>query len=144
MVSSVADKMRIRTSLVTKVQCSIPRDCLQAERSLLLYCKFAGTLGFMSLAVLLNYRFGDSNQGTGYRQNGVSPARKFSIAMGVIFFCLSLGSLVLGFFNYFSNVSHYVSERTRTGSRVPTNIFLSLVVICLLAVNISFLIDAYS
>lgn len=140
-VSKFTEKFSIRTALVTDLQCSIARDCLQAERSLLLYCKFAATLGFVSLAVLLDYRFGDAQ--VGKTDTPMSSAKKFSIAVAIIFFCLSMGSLILGVFNYFNNVYHFVNEKTRTGSKVPTNVFLSLVVLALLAVNISFLVDAY-
>lgn len=137
---NAVEKMNLRTALVADLQCSIARDCLQAERSLLLYCKFAATLGFVSLAILFDYRFGSSDI---QHSNESSPAKKFSVGIGIIFFVLSMGSLVLGVYNYFNNVYHYVNERTRVGSRVPTNLFLSLVVIALLATNIALLVDAY-
>lgn len=140
-LAKLAGKASIRTSLVADLQRSIARDCLQAERSLLLYCKFAGTLGFASLAVLLDYRFGDPKDNSESRRD--ASTKKFSIAVGIIFFCLALGSLVLGVFNYFNNIYNFVNDKTRTGSRIPTNVFLSLVVLALLGVNISFIVDAY-
>lgn len=139
-VRNFAERANLRTSLVADLQCSIARDCLQAERSLLLYCKFAATLGFVSLAILFDYRFGSSDT---THLNQSSLAKKFSVGIGIIFFVLSMGSLVLGMYNYFNNIYNYVNGRTRVGSRVPTNLFLSLVVIALLATNIALLVDAY-
>lgn len=127
--------------LVTEFHTSIARDCLQAERSLLQFCKFAATLSLVSFAVLLDYRL-DFTQIAHLKKP--KKSQKYVLAFAILFFMLSVGSLALGSYNYYNSISHYVQQRKRTGPRRPTNFYLSIAVCVLLAVNIALLIDGYS
>lgn len=127
---------------IAKIITSLPRDCLQAERSLLQYSKLAGTLGFASLAVLLNFKFvhEDSVNGLVF-QSTLSPS-KLAVGLSIVFFVLSVGSLVLGSINYYINICNYMEGHTIAGPRKFTNFFVFLVVLCLFAVNVTLLVDS--
>ncbi|KAH3686643.1 hypothetical protein WICPIJ_002393 [Wickerhamomyces pijperi] len=135
-------KLNPEEGRVSRVVTSLPRDCLQAERSILQYSKFAATLGFASLAVLLNFKFvyEDSVKGLVFKQT-LTPS-VFALVVSVVFFILSISSLVLGVANYYTNIRCYMEGHTRTGSRKGTNLFVFLVVLCLIGVNITLLIDS--
>ncbi|CDR37942.1 CYFA0S01e19405g1_1 [Cyberlindnera fabianii] len=129
----------LQEGIVTPVTTSIPRDCLQAERSLLLYCKLSSILAMISLSMFVDFNL------LGTTIEGHAPhfsSEGFSKAVGAIFFVLSIGSLTLGALNYFENIHHFIGQRRLSGPRLPTEFFVGITVVTLLAVNIALLVDS--
>jgi hypothetical protein len=122
---------------------SLPRDCLQAERSLLLFSKVGAILCLMSFAVVLDFRL-DTSGSVHHRPTGGHFDRKvFSLVIGTLFFVLSMCALVLGTYNYFHSIRLYVTQHRKIGRRLPMNLFVSLLVLTLLSLNIAFLVDMW-
>lgn len=125
------------TSLVASVeQLSLPRDCLQAERSLLQYCKFAGVLSLMSLAVLLDLTLDDTKT-----KDKSASSKRFSLAIGIIMFAIGAIVLGLGLYNYFDITYRLVGQRSLHGIPISMKFVLIITMIVLLALNVMVLIE---
>ncbi|OBA16828.1 uncharacterized protein OGAPODRAFT_93767 [Ogataea polymorpha] len=105
-------------SLHVKNRTSEIRDILMAERTTLSWIKFCSVLSLSAMAVC--FRTDDS----------------FGRAMGLIFACLSLFTLVLALFNYLRSIYSYRAQKTEVTSSGLTDTYLSLVILALLGINI--------
>lgn len=120
---------------------SLPRDCLQAERTMLLLSKTGAILCLMSFAVVMDFRLDTS--GAGDEPRGHFDRRVFSLVLGALFFVLAMGALVLGTYNYFHSIRLYITEHRRTGRKLPMNVFVGFLVLTLLSLNIALLVDVW-
>ncbi|KAH3674209.1 hypothetical protein WICMUC_003451 [Wickerhamomyces mucosus] len=142
LILNIFNKIDPEDGRITNVTTSIPRDCLQSERSLLQYCKFSGMLCFASLAILLDFKFSStSEKGSKIISSSFSPTT-FSKALGIILFFLSVGSLVLGGFNYYVSTKNYIQNHTKISPKSTTKYFLMILVLTLLSLDITLLIES--
>lgn len=118
---------------------SLPRDCLQAERTILLLCKTGAVLCLMSFAVVLDFRFDTS--GKDRKHNDGFNRKTFSLVLGSLFFVLSMGALIMGIYNYFHTIRLYITQHRKTGRKLPMTLFVSILVLTLFSLNIALLVD---
>lgn len=132
----------IPVSLVIKVSSSEPRDVLQSERTCLTFIRFATSLFFTALGVVLNFQLRTDN-------GEVDPIRhvkdKFSHAISLVLIVLSFFTLSVSGVNYFKTVNRYAKGKIQTYNfnNVPTVICITSVVITLMVILISLIIERY-
>ncbi|ODV97583.1 hypothetical protein PACTADRAFT_47474 [Pachysolen tannophilus NRRL Y-2460] len=125
-------------NVVVENRTSEPRDVLAIERTTLSWIRLSSTLLFGTVAIILNYRF-ENSDGDG---KGFTRSKGYIISVGSIFSALSICALLLGGYNYFETVNHCISQRINTVKSMPTFIFVAILVTSLLAVSISLIVDS--
>lgn len=133
--------VRFNPSLIMENTTLQPRDGLQAERTTLTFARFAGTLAFTLVAMVLNYRFSSPGEDGGEPKLGQS---RYAVPVGVVLIVLALVALAVLAMLYITTIRHYAKGKIRTSSSWPTTVVVGAVVCVLLGVNVALLVEGYS
>ncbi|ODV84758.1 hypothetical protein CANARDRAFT_235280 [[Candida] arabinofermentans NRRL YB-2248] len=130
------------SDLLIENRTSESRDILMTERTTLSWIKFSTVLSLAAVAIVLNYRIDTSDM----RDPGFSdPVRDSKkpinvIVISCLFAAMSLGAVLLSGYNYFRAIYNYKDERIETLDNKLTSIFLTVCIVTLLAINVTFMI----
>ena len=135
--------LRFPYSLVMKVSLSEPRDVLQTERTTLTFVRFATTLFFTAMGMILNFRINSSgNPSLGYRH----PFSEWSSTIILfVLIVLALFTLILLGVNYMFSIRRYADHKIHTHgfSNKLTAVCVTAVVLALAAICVLFIIEGY-
>lgn len=135
--------LRFPYSLVMKVSLSEPRDVLQTERTTLTFVRFATTLFFTAMGMILNFRINSLGKpSTGHRH----PFSEWcSTIILFILIILALFTLVLLGVNYMFAIRRYADHKIQTYgfSNTLTAVCFTAVVVALAAICVLFIIEGY-
>lgn len=124
------------------VSLSEPRDVLQSERTFLTFIRFALSLNFTAIGMILNFRIQTSDTTT---SPGNFNDRMFNRAVSFVLVSLSLSTIFISGWNYFRTVRKYSQNRihTRATSNSLMVICISAAVLTLICVNISLIVESF-
>lgn len=133
---------RFPFTLLLKITASEPRDVLQLERTALTFIRFACTLFFAALAIMLDFRFV-----TGQTSDTTLPVSgvAFATATSFILLALSLTLLIICGINYFVTVRQCAGHKIITSgvNHYGTILCMSSLVVVLVGICVSLVIQGY-
>ncbi|CUM54725.1 uncharacterized protein AC631_04244 [Debaryomyces fabryi] len=134
---------RLPYSLIMKVSSSEPRDVLQLERTFLSFIRFATSLFFTALGIVINFKL-DSSGKSGKKEPPFNNS-KYSTVISFILFVLSLCVLVISGVNYFITIKRYAKHKIETYNfnNLATVICMTSIIITLIAISVSLIIEGY-
>lgn len=136
---------RFSYGVIMKVSTSEPRDVLQLERTCLTFIRFAASLFFTALGIIINFKLDSSGKKSSGNKNKPFDTSKYSIVVSFILFALSFAVLVVSGINYFVTVKRYADHKIQTYNfnNIATVICMTFVIVTLVAINISLIVEGY-
>ncbi|KAI5958875.1 hypothetical protein KGF57_002309 [Candida theae] len=134
--------------LVMKVVSSEPRDVLQSERTFLTFTRFATSLFFTALGIILNFKLDtsgdDKSKSQDERKSGFNHT-KFSVAVSYLLLVLSLFVLVVSGSSYYITINRYAQHKIATYNfnNLPTAACITGVIITLIAINVTLIVEGF-
>ncbi|OVF04337.1 hypothetical protein A9F13_28g00374 [Clavispora lusitaniae] len=127
---------------ILPVSSSEPRDVLQSERTLLSFVRFATSLNFTAIGMILNFRL-DTSSGDGDSGSGHFDDTTFNSVVSFILVVLAFGTLIVSGWNYFRTVRKYSQKRihTRSTNNMSMVVCVSAAVMTLIGINISLVVE---
>lgn len=129
-----------------------PRDVLQSERTFLSFIRFALSLFFTSIGMVIGFHLDsgpDSNNDNG-NDNGNSdepPVRSslFNHTVSIVLIFLAFATLLVAGVNYFRTVRRYSMKKIKTHSTNNTIMVVCItsVIVTLACLNISLIVERY-
>ncbi|CAN3474172.1 hypothetical protein DICA0_A05974 [Diutina catenulata] len=136
---------RFPYNLVMEVSASEPRDVLQSERTTLTFTRFATTLMFTALGMILNFKINSTGEGKEPEHHASDFSRWCQTVVSYVLLVLSLFTLILSGVNYMVTVRRYANHKIQTFAfnNWVTAVCFSAVVITLAAVCVLFIVEGY-
>ncbi|KAG2736193.1 hypothetical protein G9P44_000283 [Scheffersomyces stipitis] len=143
---------RFPYSLVMKVSTSEPRDVLQSERTTLTFIRFATSLFFTALGIILNFKLNssgvdsdDPGSGSPEHRHGHFNVSTYSTIVSYILLILALATLVISGINYFITIQRYANHKIQVYSfnNITTVICVTCIIITLMVISISLIVQGY-
>lgn len=124
------------------VSLSEPRDVLQSERTLLTFVRFALSLNFTAIGMILNFRIETSPSEP---DQGHFDDKKFNHAVSFVLVSLALCTLFISGWNYFRTVKKYSQKRIHTRATSNTLMIgcVTAAVLTLIGINVSLIAESY-
>lgn len=134
---------RLPYSLIMKVSASEPRDVLQLERTFLSFIRFATSLFFTALGIVVNFKLDSS--GKSEQNEPPFQSSQYSTVISFILFVLSFCVLVISGVNYFITIKRYAKHKIETYNfnNLATVICMTSIIITLIAISVSLIIEGY-
>ncbi|GEQ67797.1 hypothetical protein JCM33374_g1462 [Metschnikowia sp. JCM 33374] len=134
-------------SHILRVELSEPRDVLQSERTFLGFIRFALSLFFTAIGLILGFHLRSDTPENGDNGGGPKP-RRFSLFNKVVSFLLvflAFSTLTVAGVNYFMSVRRYSQRKIQTqGSNSMVSVVcVSAVVVTLAGLNVSLIVERY-
>ena len=135
---------KVPYSLIIKVSASEPRDVLQLERTCLSFIRFAASLFFTALGIVINFKL-DSSGHNGKKKQRPFNSSKYSTVVSFILLALSFSVLVISGINYFVTVKRYAKHKIETYNfnNIVTVICMTSIILTLMGISISLIIEGY-
>lgn len=132
-------------SLIMKVSASEPRDVLQLERTLLSFIRFATSLFFTALGIVINFKLDSSGKSGNNKKRPPFNSSTYSTVASFVLFGLSLCVLIISGVNYFITIKRYAKHKIETYNfnNIATVICMTCIIITLIAISISLIIEGY-
>ncbi|CAG91085.2 DEHA2G23760p [Debaryomyces hansenii CBS767] len=132
-------------SLIMKVSASEPRDVLQSERTLLSFIRFATSLFFTALGIVINFKLDSSGKSGNNKKRPPFNSSTYSTVASFVLFGLSLCVLIISGVNYFITIQRYAKHKIETYNfnNIATVICMTCIIITLIAISISLIIEGY-
>lgn len=131
-------------SLIMKVSASEPRDVLQLERTFLSFIRFATSLFFTALGIVIRFKLDSSGNDEKEGKQPFDPT-EYSTAVSYILFFFSLSVLIVSGINYFVTIKRYAKHKIETYNfnNMATVICMTCIILILMAISISLIIEGY-
>ncbi|ODV80091.1 uncharacterized protein CANTADRAFT_89676 [Suhomyces tanzawaensis NRRL Y-17324] len=133
-------------SLVMEITASEPRDVLQLERTCLTFIRFACSLVFSALGMVLNFKLNTSGKPTKPHQPRKGFNRTaYTTAAAFVLVVLAFAVLILSGINYLITIQRYASHKIETYNynNMSTVVCMTCVFVTLIAINVSLIVDGY-
>lgn len=131
--------------VIMKVSASEPRDVLQLERTLLSFIRFATSLFFTALGIVINFKLDSSGKSGNNKKRPPFNSSTYSTVASFVLFGLSLCVLIISGVNYFITIQRYAKHKIETYNfnNIATVICMTCIIITLIAISISLIIEGY-
>ncbi|KAJ8140535.1 hypothetical protein OY671_006274 [Metschnikowia pulcherrima] len=129
-------------SHIIRVDLSEPRDVLQSERTFLGFIRFALSLYFTAIGLILGFRLKSDSDGDSGAKNTFSLFNKV-VSFMLVF--LAFSTLAMAAVNYFRTVRRYSQRKIRTHgtNNTVSVVCVTAVVVTLAGLNVSLIVERY-